>query len=201
MKKLVILFSLFILSTICFCQVNQNNHYVNGYTKSNGTYVQGYYRTNPNSTNVDNYSTYPNVNPYTGKTGTVTPDNYYSTPVLTIPVTAYISQSNSTSTLFDNNQPSKEELKQQWEVDQKVWRENQKEMDKIQKSMRDNIIEHEKEINGNPLNCLHKMLSEQAAKTNDCKKDESEILCSPFDITRPKNAKTFNVGSTITIIK
>ena len=31
--------------------------YVQGYTRSNGTYVQGYYRTAPNSTTLDNYST------------------------------------------------------------------------------------------------------------------------------------------------
>ena len=44
--------------------------YVNGYTRSNGTYVQGHYRSSPNYTRSDNYSTYGNVNPYTGKRGT-----------------------------------------------------------------------------------------------------------------------------------
>ena len=44
--------------------------YVNGYTRSDGTYVQGHYRSSPNSTQRDNYSTYGNVNPYTGRTGT-----------------------------------------------------------------------------------------------------------------------------------
>lgn len=48
--------------------------YVNGYYKSNGTYVRPHYRTSPNSTNLDNYSTKGNVNPYTGKRGTVEPD-------------------------------------------------------------------------------------------------------------------------------
>ena len=64
-------------------QVNQNNHFVKGHYKSNGTYVEGYYRTNPNSTINDNYSTYPNVNPYTGTTGTVTPT--YTTPTYRTP--------------------------------------------------------------------------------------------------------------------
>ncbi len=54
--------------------------YVNGYTKSNGTYVQGHYRTSPNSTVNDNWSTSGNVNPYTGKTGTKPRANTYSTP-------------------------------------------------------------------------------------------------------------------------
>ena len=43
---------------------------VRGHTRSNGTYVQGYTRTSPNSTNWDNYSTRGNSNPYTGSTGT-----------------------------------------------------------------------------------------------------------------------------------
>lgn len=63
-------------ATTLFGQVNPNNTYVNGYYKSNGTYVQGYHRTTPNKTINDNYSTYPNVNPYNGKQGTVQP-NYY----------------------------------------------------------------------------------------------------------------------------
>jgi hypothetical protein len=30
--------------------------YVDGYTRSNGTYVEGHYRTSPNGTTSDNYS-------------------------------------------------------------------------------------------------------------------------------------------------
>jgi hypothetical protein len=43
---------------------------VNGYTRSNGTYVQPYERTAPNNTRADNYSTQGNTNPYTGQQGT-----------------------------------------------------------------------------------------------------------------------------------
>ena len=46
---------------------------VRGYVRSNGTYVAPSYRTNPNPTRVDNWSSKPNVNPYTGKTGTKDP--------------------------------------------------------------------------------------------------------------------------------
>ena len=42
---------------------------VSGYQKSNGTYVDSYVRTSPNSTNWDNFSTSGNSNPYTGSTG------------------------------------------------------------------------------------------------------------------------------------
>ena len=43
---------------------------VDGYFKSNGTYVQPHYRSSPNSTKSDNWSTIGNTNPYTGKQGT-----------------------------------------------------------------------------------------------------------------------------------
>lgn len=43
--------------------------YVNGYTKANGTYVEGHYRSSPNDTVSDNYSTDGNENPYTGEEG------------------------------------------------------------------------------------------------------------------------------------
>lgn len=44
--------------------------YVHGYTRSNGTYVQGYERSAPNGTVTDNYSYNGNTNPYTGSVGT-----------------------------------------------------------------------------------------------------------------------------------
>lgn len=44
--------------------------WVEGYYKADGTYVQGHYRSDPNSTTSDNYSTRGNQNPYTGQPGT-----------------------------------------------------------------------------------------------------------------------------------
>lgn len=43
--------------------------YVKPTVTSNGTYRSGHYRTSPNRTTYDNYSTKGNTNPYTGKTG------------------------------------------------------------------------------------------------------------------------------------
>jgi hypothetical protein len=57
--------------------MSQNQVYVNGYYKSNGTYVAPHYRTAPNNTVYDNRSTSPNYNPYTGKQGTKTYSNSY----------------------------------------------------------------------------------------------------------------------------
>jgi hypothetical protein len=52
---------------------NPNSHNVSGYTRSNGTYVQPYTATNPNSTQRDNYGTSGNYNPNNGTYGTRTP--------------------------------------------------------------------------------------------------------------------------------
>ncbi len=43
--------------------------YVNGYSRSNGAYVNPYYRTYPDSNTYNNYSSYGNINPYTGARG------------------------------------------------------------------------------------------------------------------------------------
>ncbi len=47
--------------------------YVRGYFRSDGTYVQPHYRSAPNNTVLDNWSTRGNVNPYTGQRGTKNP--------------------------------------------------------------------------------------------------------------------------------
>lgn len=51
-----------------------SDSYHQGYVRRDGTYVQPHYQTAPNNTAYDNYSTRGNVNPYTGKVGTVNPD-------------------------------------------------------------------------------------------------------------------------------
>jgi len=43
--------------------------YVEGYTRDNGTYVQGHYRSQANGVEYDNYSADGNINPYTGEEG------------------------------------------------------------------------------------------------------------------------------------
>ena len=53
------------------------DEFVNGYVRSDGTYVQPHYRSSPNSSPYDNYSAQGNSNPYTGQKGSV--DSYNST--------------------------------------------------------------------------------------------------------------------------
>ena len=50
------------------------DHAVKAYVKKDGTYVAPAMATNPNPTKLDNYSTKGNVNPWTGKPGTVDPN-------------------------------------------------------------------------------------------------------------------------------
>ena len=61
-RVLILLFIFF--SYECFSQ----DVYVKGYYR-NGKYIQPHYRSRPNSTINDNWSTKGNINPYTGKKG------------------------------------------------------------------------------------------------------------------------------------
>jgi hypothetical protein len=52
---------------------NPSSHQTQGYTTQSGSYAQPHFQTNPNNTQMDNYSTRGNLNPYTGAVGTRTP--------------------------------------------------------------------------------------------------------------------------------
>ncbi len=52
---------------------NTRSHTVQPHISGSGTYVPGHQRTNPNNTQLDNYGTRGNINPYTGQQGTRTP--------------------------------------------------------------------------------------------------------------------------------
>jgi hypothetical protein len=69
MKSLLLLIVIFVGS------LASADVYVEGYTRSNGTYVSPHYRSSPNGTTLDNYSTQGNTNPWTGSTGTRNPYN------------------------------------------------------------------------------------------------------------------------------
>jgi hypothetical protein len=67
MKSLLLGIGLALLAGATFAQ---SEHYVQGYTKQNGTYVAPHMQTNPDATRANNWSTRGNVNPYTGQPGT-----------------------------------------------------------------------------------------------------------------------------------
>src|SRR5438128_1003997 len=48
-------------------------HYVPGYNRRDGTYVGAHYQTNADGSFWNNWSSYGNVNPHTGKVGTKLP--------------------------------------------------------------------------------------------------------------------------------
>lgn len=73
MKKILstILLSLVLfLGVATFVDARVN---VRGYTRSNGTYVAPHYRSSPDRSSFNNWSTRGNVNPYTFKMGTKAP--------------------------------------------------------------------------------------------------------------------------------
>lgn len=78
MKKIIVLsialsfiFGLFAFSAEAAVRVR-------GYYKpSTGSYVMPYYRSSPDSSRLNNYSTKGNYNPYTGKKGYVSPFKSY----------------------------------------------------------------------------------------------------------------------------
>ena len=69
MKRLITILA--VLVVVCIATLTADaDVYVRGYYRSNGTYVQPHYRSNPDSSFYNNWSTYPNINPYTGTKGT-----------------------------------------------------------------------------------------------------------------------------------
>jgi antitoxin component YwqK of YwqJK toxin-antitoxin module len=77
LKSKISLLFLFAMFSVLFAlgQTNPKHVKVKGYYRSDGTYVKPHYRTAPNSTNRDNFSTIGNYNPYTGQPGWIAPDN------------------------------------------------------------------------------------------------------------------------------
>lgn len=67
MKTLAILLAASFAAT-AFAQT-----YVKPHVRKDGTYVEGHYRSSPDSSRLNNYSTQGNYNPYNGQTGTVDP--------------------------------------------------------------------------------------------------------------------------------
>lgn len=72
------MFRVFFLLFLFFCSVCISQVKVRGYYRKDGTYVKPHYRSNPNNTINDNWSTKGNINPYTGKKGWIAREGGYS---------------------------------------------------------------------------------------------------------------------------
>jgi len=65
MKIFTLVLVLLAIAVTCFADQS-----VRGYTRKDGTYVNGYTRSDSDSSYNNNYSTKGNTNPYTGESGT-----------------------------------------------------------------------------------------------------------------------------------
>ena len=77
MKKLLFITAILAFGFITVNSVSAYSYRAGGYYRSSGTYVQPYYKTSPDSTRWNNYSTRENYNPYTGNKGYASPYKSY----------------------------------------------------------------------------------------------------------------------------
>lgn len=78
MKRLLFIALIFSFVLIVFVNAVEAYAYrTNGYYRRNGTYVQQHYRTSPDNSRWNNYSTRGNYNPYTGRKGYTSPYRLY----------------------------------------------------------------------------------------------------------------------------
>ena len=95
MKNLFFLIVFFFTTALTFAQ---SQVWVDGYIRTSGTYVPGYYRTVQDHTINNNWSTVGNVNPHTGTSGTVPRSSYYSSTYYSVPTYSSSYSSNYYST-------------------------------------------------------------------------------------------------------
>jgi hypothetical protein len=76
-QRFVIGFVAAALTALTFTAAHADT-YVRGHTRSNGTYVAPHYRSDADSSFNNNWSTAPNINPYTGQAGTRAPSYDFS---------------------------------------------------------------------------------------------------------------------------
>jgi opacity protein-like surface antigen len=72
-KKIILLAAVFVMGWLAVAQAQV---WVDPYTRKDGTYVSGHYRSNPDGNPYNNWSYPGNVNPYTGKQATGDPNRY-----------------------------------------------------------------------------------------------------------------------------
>jgi len=187
MKNVILLSTLLGFGLLLGTGHAQADSYVNSYTKKDGTFVKGYMKSDPDGIFSNNYSSYGNVNPYTGKKGTkksASDSNYYApnysagipsyspTPKIAPGCEEYLD-----SSAFGNN-PSIPVCKEPEKVDST------------------DIVENAKEFNKNlssglaTTNFNDKVASPKSSKLNNLNEDEAiEVVYSYFDSLNDENYK------------
>lgn len=105
MKRIIFIAGLLLVASTAYA-----DQYVNGYTKKDGTTVDSYYRSTPNSSYNDNYSVKGNTNPYTSERGTAAPTYTDRSPEYnnrTLGNTGTIDNSNSFSSPYGTTKKDK----------------------------------------------------------------------------------------------
>lgn len=97
MKRLLLLLFLSFFGSVSFAQ---RHVFVNAYQRSDGTAVPAHYRTNADNTVNNNFTTVGNINPYTGKVGTLPRDDGYS--YVPVQNTSYVAPTNNKPTYTVN---------------------------------------------------------------------------------------------------
>lgn len=95
MTKFLLTFVFILTVSTSFAQ----DVWVNSYARTDGSVVQGHYRTSPDQTVNNNFTTVGNTNPYTGKVGTLPRDSGY-------PVQSLSNYSPTSYTPVSNYNPS-----------------------------------------------------------------------------------------------
>jgi hypothetical protein len=80
MLKKALLIVAVVFGSLLAVHSSNADDWVRGYYRSSGTYVQPHYRSTADGYFSNNWSTYPNINPYTGSIGTRRTPSYGTYP-------------------------------------------------------------------------------------------------------------------------
>lgn len=86
--KIIILIAVVIVVgslVMCASPAKAGDVYVQGHTRSDGTYVAPHHRSSPDSNQYNNYGSQGNYSPYTGQQGNVQPQPNYAQPAPAYP--------------------------------------------------------------------------------------------------------------------
>jgi hypothetical protein len=162
--------------------------HVNGYYKKDGTYVKPHIRSNPDGNFNNNWSTYGNTNPYTGKEGTKRYPNYSignGANVEVPPLTPNI----DFKQLAEDRQNANEELMRQVKEQTENLGKEQEEADKRFESQRKEI----KKQNDESQKQIDELLKALAEDSKEHKYEYTPYTSSYVGVERTLKATSSNI--------